>query len=166
MATKNKYNDKARQKIKTLVRDIHIGMMVTNLGKAPLNCSPMATQEVDVEGNIWFLSSGDSEHNKDIIKKNEVQLLYAKPSAMEFLSIYGHAEIKIEQSVLEDLYNKFADNWFNGVNDPNLTAIKFIPNEAYYWDSESNKYINLFKLGMGAITGNKKDIGEKGKLKL
>ena len=67
---------------------------------------------------------------------------------------------------MEDLYSKVDDTWFRGTDDPNLSAIKVNPEEAYYWDTKSNKYVSLFKMGVSAITGDQKDIGEKGKLEL
>ena len=68
------------------------------------------------------------------------------PKQMEFISVYGNAFISTDQSILEDLYSKDDDRWFDGVTDPNLTAIKFTPKEAEFWDSTQNKYINLFKV--------------------
>lgn len=164
MSTKNQFNDEAKKKIKTLVRDIKIGLLATNLKKPPISAVPMTTNRVDIEGNIWFLSSGDSEHNRNIAKNNNVQLFYAKPSSAEFLNVNGKAEIVIVDSVLDDLYDSVSNNWFNGAKDPNLTAIKVVPHEAYYWDTKTNKYVALFKLGLSALTGRKADVGEKGKL--
>lgn len=166
MSTENKYNDKAKQKVKELAEDIKVAMLATNLGNAPFNAIPMTTKKVDLEGHIWFLSPGDSNHNRDIVQDKHVQLLYSDPSGMKFLSVYGETEIVIKPSVLEELYDSFSDNWFSGVDDPNLTAIKFSPKEAYFWDSGSNKLVNLFKMGVGAVTGKSQEVGKKGKLDL
>ncbi|SHJ05627.1 General stress protein 26 [Mesonia phycicola] len=164
MSTQNKYNEEAKKKIKELTEEIETSMMVTALDKTPLNAVPMTQKKIDMHGDIWFLSSGDSDHNKNIIQSSKTQLLYSKPSSKKFISIYGEAEIVVEQSILEELYTSVSDNWFNGTDDPNLTAIKFSPKEAYYWDTKSNKIVSLFKMGVGAVTGSNPDIGEKGKL--
>ena len=102
--------------------------------------------------------------NQNIAKNKEVQLLYSDPSSKKFLSVFAEAEIVVEQSILEELYSSISDNWFDGTNDPNLTALKITPKEAYYWDTKSNKLVSLFKMGVGAVTGKKADVGEKGKL--
>ena len=91
-------------------------------------------------------------------------MLYSDPSDMEFISIYGKATIVADPHVLDDLYEKSDDAWFTGEEDPNLSAIKVVPEEAYYWDTKQNKYISLFKMGIAALTNEKADIGEKGKL--
>lgn len=164
MSTENKYNEEAKKKIKELTEEIETSMMVTALGKSPLQAVPMTQKKIDMHGDIWFLSPGDSDHNQNIAKNKEVQLLYSDPSSKKFLSVFAEAEIVVEQSILEELYSSISDNWFDGTNDPNLTALKITPKEAYYWDTKTNKLVSLFKMGVGAVTGKKADVGEKGKL--
>lgn len=165
MSTENYNKPEANKKMKSLVEDIRIAMMVTGFEQTPLDAVPMATKKVDDTGDIWFLSLRSSEHNQNIKNTGAIQLLYSKPSDMEFLSVYGTGEIVTEKEKLKELYEEKSDSWFDGVNDPELTAIKFTPSEAYYWDTKGNKYVTLLKMGAAAITGNDKDVGEKGKLK-
>lgn len=166
MSTKDLTSREALNKMTKLVDDIKIAMLLTDLESQPISAVPMTTKKVDRQGNIWFLSGLNSDHNANIIKSQKVQLLYSDPSDMEFISIYGEAEVVTEKSKLEEFYEKTDDAWFDGVDDPNLTALKIIPQEAYFWDTKQNKYISLFKMGLSAITGDKADVGEKGKLDL
>lgn len=164
MSTKNLYDDKAREKIKEIAEDVDFCMMVTNMDEKPLSAIPMSTKQVDDHGAIWFLSKNDSDHNRDIEKDSDVQLLYSGTSDMEFLSVYGEAFIDTNREVIKDLYSKADNAWFDGEDDPSITAIKVNPKEAYYWDNGSSQMVTLFKLGMAAVTGDKQDIGNKGKL--
>ncbi|NJW53512.1 pyridoxamine 5'-phosphate oxidase family protein [Salinimicrobium oceani] len=166
MSTENLNKEKSWEKLRDLVDDIKVAMMVTGLEKKPINAIPMRTKKVDDKGNIWFISMGNSDHNNNLQLNKNVHLLYSDPDDNEFLTIYGEAEITKDRSVLKDLYNSTSDNWFDGVDDPNLTAIKVRPVEAYFWDSKVNKYVTLLKMGIGALTGERQDIGEKGKLNL
>lgn len=166
MSTENLNKEESRKKLRKLVDDIKVAMLVTGLEKRPINAIPMRTKKIDDNGHIWFISQSNSEHNKNLQINEQVHLLYSNPDDNEFLTLYGHAEITKDRSILEDLYSATTDNWFDGVDDPNLTAIKVKPVEAYYWDSKTNKYITLLKMGIGALTGNNQDIGEKGKLNL
>ncbi|UJH92838.1 pyridoxamine 5'-phosphate oxidase family protein [Antarcticibacterium sp. 1MA-6-2] len=165
MSTENLASRDALKKMTDLVDDIKFAMLLTALDTQPISAIPMTTKKVDEAGNIWFLSGLNSEHNANIVRSSNVQLLYSDPSDMEFISIYGEASVVTDKSILEELYNKKDDAWFTGVDDPNLTALKITPKEAYYWDTKENKYISLFKMGISAITGDNKDVGEKGKLK-
>lgn len=166
MSTEKLNKEESKKKLRQLVEDIKIAMMITGFNRKPVSAIPMTSKKVDKEGNIWFLSLRNSDHNNDLLKNNDVQLLYSEPSDMEYLSVYGEAEITTNREILKDLYNKADDNYFEGLDDPNLTAIKVRPQEAYYWDTKTNKYVTLLKMGVGAVTGNEQDIGEKGRLNL
>ena len=164
MSTENLYSAEAKEKIKKMAKDIDFAMMATNLTQTPLSVIPMSTKKVDEDGNIWFLSGKDSDHNRDIKNNKEVQLIYSDKGEMQFLSVYGTASIVKEKMILKELYGKTDDAWFDGVDDPNLSALKIEPKDAYYWDSKSNKIVSLFKMGVGAVTGEKQDVGRKGEL--
>jgi general stress protein 26 len=166
MSTENLNKQESIQKLKEHIDDTSVAMMLTGLDKKPIRAVPMYTKKMDEQGNIWFLSGRSSDHNKDLIKNKDVQLLYSNTSDMEFLSIYGEAEISSNKDSIEELYAKTDDNYFKGKDDPEVTVIKVKPQEAYYWDNKSNKFITLLKLGAGAVTGKQQDIGEKGKLNL
>lgn len=166
MSIDNLTSGEALKKMTKMVNDIDYAMLLTDLNSQPISAVPMSTKKVDKQGNIWFLSGLNSDHNTNIVTSPEVQLLYSDISDMEFISIYGRATIVADQTVLKELYEKTDDAWFTGEDDPNLTAIKVVPQEAYYWDNKHNKYVSLFKMGIAAITGDKVDIGEKGRLDL
>ena len=166
MSTENLRNKEAIKKIKDIATDVDFTMMVTNLGTQPLSAIPMSTKKVDEEGNIWFLSNKNSDHNQDILKDSACQLLYSGGSDMKFLSVYGNAEILLNKNVIDELFSKTDNAWFDGKEDPNITVIKFMPSEAVYWDAGSNKLVSLFKMAKGAITGEKQDLGKTGKLKV
>lgn len=166
MSTENLNREESQEKLRKLVDNIKVAMMVTGLEKKPINAIPMRTKKIDDKGDLWFVSADNSEHNKNLKINEQVHLLYSKPDANEFLTVYGQAEITKDKSILKDLYSATTDNWFDGVDDPNLSAIRVKPEEAYYWDSKTNKYVTLMKMGLGALTGNNQDVGEKGKLNL
>lgn len=94
---KNLINKEAIEKIKELAKDSNICHFVTNLSNTPLSSRPMATQKVDDEGNIWFLSDKDSDKNTDIQADKRVQLFYSANANYEYFSVYGTAEISFDK---------------------------------------------------------------------
>mgnify|MGYP000518502371 CR=1 FL=1 len=166
MSTENLYNEEAKAKIKEMVEDIDFAMMATHLSKHPIHTIPMSTKKVDDEGAIWFLSGKDSTHNSNIETDSRVQLLYSKPGSMQFLTLYGRAYITTEHSILKELYSQSDDMWFDGLEDPNLTAICVNPAEANYWDSKHNRLATIFKMGIATVTGENPEIGQSGKIVL
>lgn len=166
MGTKHLFSNEAKEKMKELVESIDFNMMATALSKLPIHAIPMSTKKVDDEGKIWFLSGKDSQHNANIEKDSSVHLFYAKPMGMEFLNIFGKATISQDRKIIHDLYQKSDDTWFDGKDDPNITAIMVKPQDVYYWDTKDNMLVSLLKMGVGAITGEKQDLGEEGELRV
>lgn len=166
MSTNNLQNEEAIAKLKELAESIDVAMLATNLQHTPFHTIPMSTKMVDNYGNIWFLSARDSEHNSYIQQNNNVQLMYGQPNTMSFMTVYGKASISTDKEVIEELYSTVDDNWFDGVDDPNVSAIKVQPQEAHYWDTKYGKLVAMLKIAQGAITGNSPDLGEEGDLKV
>lgn len=161
----NLQHEEAIQKIKDLAKSAKICMFTTNLSKIPLSSVPMATQEVDDEGNLWFLSAKSSNKNQDILNDPRVQLFYTNTGSYEFLSVYGFAAITTDKDEIEKLWSPIVKAWFTeGKDDPEISVIKITPDEAYYWDTKNNKAVSMVKILAGAITGKTMDDGVEGKL--
>lgn len=163
---KHLFNQEAKDKIKELAESIDFVMMATNLSETPIHAIPMSTKKVDEDGNIWFLSGKDSTHNANIRNDTNLHLFYSKGTSMEFMNLYGTAVITTDRAIIDELYQKSDDNWFNGKEDPNVTAIKVTPKDAHYWDTKNNMLVSMLKMGIGAITGKKTDLGEEGQLRI
>jgi general stress protein 26 len=166
MKTDNLIQKEALVKLKSMAEAIKITMMLTNLKKQPISVNPMSTKRVDEDGAIWFLSPLKSEHNVNIQSDNKVQLIYSDPQNKQYLSVFGDAWIESRYPIKKELYTKEDDIWFDGVDDVNLTAIKVNPQQAFYWDKSSNKFINMFEETVEALTGEAKDHFKKGKLEV
>lgn len=166
MSKENLYSQKAIEKIKDIAEDVDFCMLATNLSVQPISAVPMSTKKVDENGTIWFLSNKNSDHNADIVKDENTQLLYSGGSDMKFLSVYGTAEIIYDRTTIKELYTSTDNAWFEDENDPAITVIKFSPKEAAYWSNDENKVVSLFKMAKAAVTGDKVDLGTSGKIKV
>lgn len=166
MSTKDLYSDEAKAKIKELAVDIDFAIMVTKLDAKPLHLVPMSTKKVDDNGDIWFLSGKNSHHNVNLESDNDVHLVYSDKGSMKFLNVYGKGYITTDKNIIRELYQSTDDAWFEGVDDPNLTAIRVEPRQAFYWNPKANKLISLLQMGVGAITGNEPDLMNEGELKM
>ena len=165
--TMNLIDEKAVKKIRELAKDANICHFVTNLSTTPLSSRPMATQEVDDEGNIWFMSNKSSDKNQDIEDDDRVQLFYSANSNYEYLSIYGTAEIVFDKGKIHELWTTMAKAWFpDGEDDPAISLIKVSPEDGYYWDTKNNKVVSLFKIAKSIVTGKTDDDGIEGTLKV
>lgn len=163
--TKNLVAKEAIEKIKELVDDANTCHFVTNLSSTPLSSRPMATQQVDDAGCIWFMSDKDSDKNQDIQSDKRVQLFYSAHGSSEYLSIYGTAEIIFDKQKIHELWSDIVKAWFpEGEDDPAISLLKVTPEDGYYWDIKNNRLVSLFKIAKAAVTGDKADEGVQGSL--
>lgn len=168
MSTENLYNQEAIKKLKELVDQIDIGMLGTYPGDDHyIHAVPMSRQEVDEEGNIWFLFSSESETHEHIERKAEVSLLYSDVKNYSFLSVNAVAEISRDKQRIEKYWNKMVEGWFDrGMEDPRIRVLKVVPHEAHYWDTKSNKLVTFLKIATRAVTGKDIDTGAHGDLNI
>ncbi|MDB6095215.1 MAG: ral stress protein [Verrucomicrobia bacterium] len=126
----------------------------------------MTVQDVDVIGNVWFLSARSSTLNKDINRNPRVQLLFANTGDSEYLNLLGFATIHDSKDFREKYWTPIAKAWFpGGVNDPELTIIRVQPKEGHYWDTVYGKAVTLLMVAIGAVTGKATDVAVQGDVK-
>ncbi|PRD48681.1 pyridoxamine 5'-phosphate oxidase family protein [Sphingobacterium haloxyli] len=168
MSAENLYNQEAIDKLKKIVDETDIGMLGTYpKGSEYIHAVPMSRQEVDQEGNIWFLFSSESETYQHLQNTAKVSLLFSDVRNYSFLSINGTAEISQDTTQIEKYWNKMVEGWFDrGKEDPRIRVLKVVPNEAHYWDTKSNKLVTFFKVAARAVTGKNIETGEQGDLNL
>lgn len=161
--TKNLKSQEAIDKIRELVEEIDVCMFCTyEHGK--LISRPMAAQQVDDEGNIWFLSDKNSEKNRALLLDDKVELLYAKGNS-KFISIHGTGSIIFDKKKIEELWTPIAKIWFKeGVDDPNVSAIKVAFTDGYYWDTKHGKMVEMAIMAAALLTGKTMDDGIEGTL--
>jgi len=158
----------ARAKLEELVKKAETCFFCTAIttGK-PLAIRPMAVQQVDERGTLWFLSADDSSHNKDLARDPYVQLLFQGSAHSDFLTLYGHATITRDKQKIDELWNPLLKTWFTeGKDDPRITVIEVTPVEGYYWDTKHNRMVAFAKMIAGAITGKTLDDSIEGTLRV
>lgn len=166
MAQENLHNKEAITKLQELVNKIDIGMLGTYPGDNEyVHVVPMSRQEVDDDGNIWYLFSSDSETYKNLQGNDKVSVFFSHVGDYNFLSINGVGEVSKDQDRIEKYWNKFVEAWFEkGKDDPNIRILKVNVEEAHYWDNKTNKLATIFKVAASAVSGQKLDIGREGNL--
>jgi general stress protein 26 len=165
---KHLHSKEAIAKLKKLVLDIKTCFFCTHIEEeAGAYCRPMATQEVDEWGNIWFLSDKGSDKNCEIQEDSKVQLFYADPGKNNFIAINGHAEELFDKQKTDDLWTPLAKTWLReGKDDPNISLIRVKPESAYYWDTKGNRMINFIKMLASAATGTALAEAEHGEIQV
>lgn len=168
MSTENLYNEEAISKLKEIVDQIDVGMLATYTEDNDyVHAVPMSRQEVDEQGNIWFLFSSESETYRHLQQTAKLSVFYSDVRNYTFLSINGSGEISQDKARIEKYWNKMIEGWFDrGKDDPRIRVLKVTPVEAHYWDTKSNRLVTFLKIAARAVTGRNIETGEEGELKL
>ena len=126
---------------------------------------PMAVQQVDDAGNLWFLSSIDSHKNQEIAADQRVDLYFQGSKHSDFLHLSGTATISQDRAKIEELWDPMIKTWFTeGKDDPRITVIRFAPERGYYWDTKHGNFVAGVKIMIGAAIGKTMDDSIEGRL--
>ena len=153
------------EKLKDKIKDIRIAMLTTIDREGDMHSRPMATQEMDEAGNLWFFTSDESSKISELQRDNKVQLSYSSESSDTYVSVSGVAELVKDRQKIDELWSDKFKAWFpNGKNDPQIALLKIVPEKAEYWDRPGGKMVTLFEMLKGALTGSPDKSMEHGKL--
>jgi general stress protein 26 len=162
---KNLDNMQALKKFKELVEEINICMFITNITGNHEHTRPMATIEVEDNGNLWFYTDVRSVKVEEVTSQHTVHLVYAHPGKSSYLDVWGSAEIITDRQQVVDKWSPIVKAWFpDGVADPNLGLLKVQPYEAYYWDAEVGRMVEFLKMAASVVTGKRLAEGAEGSL--
>jgi general stress protein 26 len=126
---------------------------------------PMNVRQVDDEGNLWFLSARGSRKNRELEANPAVKLYFQGSKHSDFMQLNGQATILRDREKIKELWSPLAKTWFTGgEDDPNITIIKVMPTEGYYWDTKHNIAVAGIKMLIGAALGKTMDDSIQGKL--
>ena len=133
----------------------------------PFSTRPMAVQQIDDEGNFWFLFANDSHTYEEINSDPFVHLLFKGSEHSDFLNIYGVASSSADKQKIAELWDPLMKTWFTkGENDPRIAVLKVEPSEGYYWDNKHGNAVAFVKMLVGAAIGKTLDDSIEGKVEV
>ena len=158
---------KAIEKIKEITDKNSSCFFCTLNNGTPIAVRPMSVQQLDDQGNFWFLSANDSHKNQEIQQDRSVQLLFQGSKHSDFLTVNGTATISTDKNKIRELWEPLVKTWFTeGVDDPRITVIKVQTETGYYWDTKHGNAVALVKMAVGAMTGKTLDDSIEGELRV
>ncbi|VXC13825.1 General stress protein [Luteimonas sp. 9C] len=134
-------------------------------GSATGGTRPMAIEEADDAGALWFLSASDSHKNAEIEADPTVRLYFQASKHSGFLALDGRATISRDRQRIDDLWNPIMKTWFTGgKDDPRITVIQVTPTGGYYWDNKHGDFVAASKMVVGAALGKTLDDSIEGRV--
>jgi len=153
------------QKVAELAKDIHIGMLTTIDADGHFVSRPMAQQEVEFDGDLWFFAERNSRKVAHIATNPHVSVTLTSNDT--WISIDGDAEIVDDTAKAKELWNQWVEAWMpQGAEDPSVVLIKVNGHSAEYWDTPGGRIASVISFVKAKVTGERYDGGENEKVTL
>ncbi len=151
-----KTGSEAREKVQTLIKGARIAMLATRGEDGLFHSRPMATSEAEFDGTLWFLTDRRTHKVEQLLADPEVLITYA--SGQNYISVAGRGEIVSDRQRIKELWSETARAWFpQGVDDPNLVAMRIEVAIAEYWDIPSGMLVVAYGYLKAVTSGKRAD---------
>ncbi len=142
------------EQLNELIRDFKFGMLATVHSDGSVHSCPMATQEADADGHIWFFTGKISDKVDAIRENDNVCVAYADPDGQRYVSVSGRAQLVNNPEKKKELWNPLYKAWFpEGLEDPMLVLIRVMITGAEYWHAPEGKMVQLLGFAKATFTG-------------
>ncbi len=150
----------ATRKVAELMKGQRFGFLTTTMPDGRLTSRPMALQEVEFEGELWFLAEQEAPWLAHITASPQVNV--GVGSGGTWVSLTGTARVVTDVAKKKELWNSGVEAWLpQGPEDPSVVLVKVDGDTAEYWDSPGNRLATALSFVKAKVTGAQPDTGEK-----
>lgn len=152
-------------KVAELAKDIRIAMLTTVDAESHFVSRPMAQQEVEFDGALWFFAERDSRKVAHIMANPYVGVTLTSNDT--WISLSGHALVVDDVAKARDLWNSWVEAWMpQGPDDDSVVLIKVTAETAEYWDTPGGRVASVLSFAKAKLTGRRYDGGENERVAL
>jgi general stress protein 26 len=167
----------SRDKLWQIIKKTRFAIFVTQESREPgasqtagdiLRSRPLTTIQKEFDGTLWFFVSRTSAVATAVKKNPQICLAYADTADADFVTVSGAAIVVDDVPQKQAMWNSMVQAWFPaGPESPSVVLVKVAAESAEYWDSNSNKLVQLFGMARALVTGTQpKNIGEHHQVRL
>lgn len=148
-----------------LIGKARIALVTTVAADGRLVSRPLAIQQREFDGSLWFFTEDPSNKTEQVQSNNHVNVAIQVKDG--FLSIAGTGSVSRDQTMIDELWNAQAAAWFeNGRDDPTVALLQVHADSAEYWTNDSPKVVAMFKYAKAIATGGQPDVGDNATVEL
>jgi general stress protein 26 len=154
-------------KLTELIEDIRIAMLTTAMPDGTLRSRPMATQQTESDGDLWFFTQASAAKAEEIRANPHVNVSYASPRENRYVSVSGTATLVRDRRKMEELWDQLYEAWLpHGLENPDLALLRVDVERAEYWDAPSGTMAEIAGLLKVPATRGPSAAGENEKIDL
>jgi general stress protein 26 len=147
------------KRIADLLADFRFCMLTTTDADGHLVSRPMAVQQVEFDGDLWFFSDRDSRKVAQIATTPGVNASFSDNSS--WVSLYGAAQVVQDPAKAEELWNESLKAWFpDGPDSPAVVLIKLQAHSAEFWDNPGGRVSTLISYAKAMVVGERAQPGD------
>ncbi len=146
---KKNQNEKTQEVLVDILKDAKVMMLNTLSKEGKIVTRPMQAQEIEFDGDLWFITRKDTEKYEEIKANPMVNVAVAGDS---YASISGKAVFIDDKERKKEFWNKASEKMFDlSYDDPILVLIKVEADTAEYWETgnTTKSIANFFKKVVG-----------------
>ena len=153
------------QKVAKLLKGKRIGMLTTTDLDGTFFSRPMALQEVEFDGDLWFFTDRDSTAVAQIHHRPAVNVTVS--DSAEWVSLNGTASVVDDVEKKRELWNTVVEAWFpDGPDADHVVLLKVDAESAEYWDTPGGRVASAISYAKAKATGKPYSGGENEKVQL
>jgi general stress protein 26 len=155
------------KKLGELIKENKFAMLTTIHEDGSLRSRPMATQQVEFDGDLWFFTGHSTSKIHELQQHQQVNVSYANVDDNEYVSVSGAASVVRDREKIRELWNPVYTAWFpDGLEDPDLCLLKVEGQGAEYWDAPNSKVVQLVGFVKAMVTGERYEPGDNKQVEL
>ncbi len=121
-------------KVTDIINDSKIGMLTTVNEEGALVSRPLAVQEVQDDGDMWFFTGLGTSQVAHVRQDPRVNVSFGKST--EWVSVAGTAHVVTDRQKIHEMWNQVVEAWFpDGPDTPEVCLIHVDSDSAEYWTS-------------------------------
>jgi general stress protein 26 len=158
----------ALTKLRQLLEHFPIAFMVTiSEGRAHARPLGVTGNSEEFDGTLWFITDRRSHKVEEIADGADTTLLFQNDERGTYAHMRGRATVVEDRQKLAELYTTDQRTWFpDGLDDPNMTLVRFDVDDAEYWDGHASMVRKAVAFAKSVVTGEPGRDGDTGTARL
>jgi general stress protein 26 len=153
------------KKVADLLSDMRFAMLTTVDSDGTMVSRPMAVQEVEFDGDLWFFAEEGSRKVRHVQTLPTVHASFSSGST--WVSVAGTATVVRDRAKNKELWNPGVEAWFpDGPDSGSVVLLKVRADTAEYWNTPGGRLATLVSFAKAKASGTAYDGGENDVVRL
>jgi general stress protein 26 len=156
--------DDRTRKVSELIKDQRLAMLTTSDPSGTLTSRPMALQEVEFDGDLWFFAERGSRKVTHVGASPQVNVTVNGSGS--WVSLTGEASVVDDAAKKRELWNAGVEAWLpQGPDDDSVVLLRVEGRSAEYWDTPG-RVATVLSFAKAKVTGERYSGGENERVDL